>query len=119
MLMTKAAVRDIRLTTKPSKRGGRLDQKKLLRRIADGELFAIAQLMEIHGLMIWNLAVRFRPSTVAAEGAFIDIVMDVMKKAKRHDPTICSQTTFIQQVAHRRLMNLESNNSPDRVSISR
>lgn len=77
----------------------------LLQRIAAGDSSAVAQCVERYGNLVWSTARRWSTCHADAEDAVQEIFIDLWKSARRFDPSVASETTFVMMVARRRLID--------------
>lgn len=77
----------------------------ILERIAAGDAKAVQECLDRFGPLVWSLARRAVPDHSQAEDAVQDIFIDVWRSARRYDPAVASETTFIATIARRRLID--------------
>jgi RNA polymerase sigma-70 factor (ECF subfamily) len=71
--------------------------------VAQGEPDAVRDCIRAYGGLVWSLARRLGPSD--AEDAVQEIFTDLWKNARRFDPAIASDVTFVAMIARRRLID--------------
>lgn len=77
----------------------------VLQRIAAGESDAVRACLSQYGGLVWTLARRMCPTPSEAEDAVQDVFVALWENAKRFDPTLGSETTFVAMIARRRLID--------------
>lgn len=77
----------------------------ILAAVAAGRRQAMEACIAEYGGMVWSLALRMSPSREDAEEGVQDVFMDVWRHARRFDPTVSSETTFVAMIARRRLID--------------
>ena len=77
----------------------------LLDRVADGDQDAMRALIKRYSGLVWSLVRRKISSQNDAEDLVQEIFSDVWKSAKRFDPSIASETTFVSMIARRRIVD--------------
>jgi hypothetical protein len=75
-----------------------------MKRIAEGDIKEIDNIIVTYGLIIWTLARKFTDTSDQAMIAFSEIVADIISSAGEFDELKMSLLTFIKQISHRRLM---------------
>jgi RNA polymerase sigma-70 factor (ECF subfamily) len=76
-----------------------------LERVSHGEPDAPRACIDAYGALVWSLARRLSASPADAEDAVQEIFVDLWKNAKRFDPAIASDVTFVAMIARRRLID--------------
>ncbi len=91
----------------------------ILQRIADGDQQAVSDCIERYSGLVWSLSRRFLNNDADAEDAVQEIFMELWSSAKRYDPTVASEVTFVSMLARRRLIDRRRRLSrePERESI--
>ena len=84
-----------------------------MKRIADGEIKEIDNIIVTYGLIIWTLARKFTETPDQAMIAFSEIVKDIISSAGEFDELKMSLLTFIKQISHRRLMAILHSSGAD------
>lgn len=77
----------------------------LLQRVASGDAVAVQECLDRYGGLVWSLARRFCSNREEAEDAAQEVFIEIWNKAKRYDPTLSSEITFIAMIARRRLID--------------
>jgi RNA polymerase sigma factor (sigma-70 family) len=77
----------------------------ILQRVADGDQTAVRHCLEQYGGMVWALARRMSGCPADAEDAAQEIFIDLWRNAKRFDPSLASEPTFVAMIARRRLID--------------
>lgn len=77
----------------------------ILQRVADGDAAAVQECLDRYGGLVWSLARRFCSNREEAEDAAQEVFIEIWNKAKRYDPTLSSEITFIAMIARRRLID--------------
>jgi len=85
--------------------GTGLDQQSVLERVAAGDGDAVNECIDRYGGLVWSLARRLCPDRSEAEDVVQEIFVSVWSSAKRYDPGIGSEATFIATIARRRLID--------------
>ena len=90
----------------------------VLERVASGDEEAVRDCVSQYGNLVWSLSLRLLKRRSEAEDAVQDIFVDIWKSAKRFDPAIASEATFITMIARRRLYDRlrRANRRPEEVS---
>ena len=79
--------------------------QNLLCSIANGNKAAVSEFIDRYGGLLWSLALRLTRNEADAEDAVQDVFIAIWKSAKRFDPAIASEKTFVSMVARRRLID--------------
>ncbi len=74
-----------------------------IQRVAQGDPDAVRDCIQSYGGLVWSLARRLAPTE--AEDAVQEIFLDLWRNAKRFDPDVASDVTFVAMVARRRLID--------------
>ncbi len=74
-----------------------------IQRVAQGEADAVRACIEAYGGLVWSLARRLAGSE--AEDAVQEVFVDLWRNAKRFDPAVASDVTFVAMIARRRLID--------------
>jgi RNA polymerase sigma-70 factor (ECF subfamily) len=77
----------------------------ILQRVANGDAAAVDECLDKFGGLVWSLARRLCPRHEDAEDAVQDIFVEVWRSAKRFDPSVASEATFITTISRRRLID--------------
>ncbi len=77
----------------------------LLHRIARGDAKAVRECIHRYGPLVWSLARRFTPNKSEAEDGVQDVFLDLWRSAKRYDPSIGSEVSFVSMMRRRRLID--------------
>lgn len=77
----------------------------LLTRIAAGDQSAVPACVARYGPLVWTLAQRRLKNVADAEDAVQEVFIDLWRSAKRFDPRIAKEITFVVMVARRRLID--------------
>lgn len=75
----------------------------MFQRIADADMSAVREFIDVHGNLIWALAKRYTDSTEEAETATQKIFLDLWKYADCFAQAKMCEETFIFLIAYRRL----------------
>jgi len=81
----------------------RPDLGTILERVASGDESAVRDCVSQYGDLVWSIALRLLRRRSEAEDAVQDIFVDVWRSAKRYDPSIAAEATFITMIARRRI----------------
>ena len=77
----------------------------VLQKIAQGSQAAVPECIARHGGLIWALARRWSVNHQEAEDLVQEIFIDLWSSAKRYDPKLASEATFISMIARRRMID--------------
>jgi RNA polymerase sigma-70 factor (ECF subfamily) len=77
----------------------------ILHRVAAGEPGAVQECLDRFGGLVWSLSRRFCPNREEAEDAVQEVFIEIWNKAKRYDPALSSEITFVAMIARRRLID--------------
>jgi RNA polymerase sigma-70 factor, ECF subfamily len=77
----------------------------LLHRLCAGERAAVDEALATWGPLVWSIARRHHPDRTEAEDAVQEIFIDLWRTARRFDPAVGSEATFVATVAHRRCID--------------
>ncbi|QDU83463.1 ECF RNA polymerase sigma factor SigK [Planctomycetes bacterium Pla163] len=77
----------------------------LLHRLCAGERAAVDESLATWGPLVWSIARRHHPDRTEAEDAVQEIFIDLWRTARRFDPAVGSEATFVATVAHRRCID--------------
>ncbi len=77
----------------------------ILVRIAQGDRAAVRDCLDRHGPLVWALARRLCRDPADAEDAVQEIFIDLWSAARRYDPQVAAETTFVAMIARRRLID--------------
>lgn len=91
----------------------------ILPRIAEGDPSAVSDCIDRYSGLVWSLARRLCPNTTEAEDAVQDVFISVWRSAKRFDPSMGSEPTFVAMIARRRLIDRvrRATRGPDMVAL--
>jgi len=76
-----------------------------LDRIAAGDPLAVEGCLEKYRGLIWSMARRFQANHADAEDAVQDVFIELWRHARRFDPAMAAESTFVVTVARRRLID--------------
>ena len=76
----------------------------LLQRVAAGELEAVEACIQRYGDLVWSLALKYCGDRHEAEEAVNEVFSELWANARRHEPHIAAEPTFVTMVARRRLI---------------
>jgi RNA polymerase sigma-70 factor (ECF subfamily) len=82
-----------------------MSPSRILADVAAGHPEAMEACIAEYGGMIWSLALRMSPTREDAEEGVQEVFTDVWKHARRFDPAVSSETTFVAMIARRRLID--------------
>ena len=82
-----------------------VESPTVLQKIAQGSEAAVPECIARHGGLVWALARRWSAKLQEAEDLAQEIFIDIWANAKRFDPKIASETTFIAMLARRRMID--------------
>ncbi len=77
----------------------------VLEKVAAGEPGAVDECLARYGGLVWALAQRFSHNPADAEDAVQDVFTDLWRYAKRFDPRVSPEATFVAMIARRRLID--------------
>jgi RNA polymerase sigma-70 factor (ECF subfamily) len=77
----------------------------ILVRIAQGDRAAVRDCLDRHGGLVWSLARRLCPDPADLEDAVQEIFIDLWSAARRYDPAVAAESTFVAMIARRRLID--------------
>lgn len=77
----------------------------ILQRVAAGDANAVQECLDRYGGLVWSLARRFCSNQQEAEDAAQEVFIEIWNKAKRYDPSLSSEITFVAMIARRRLID--------------
>jgi RNA polymerase sigma-70 factor (ECF subfamily) len=77
----------------------------ILQRVANGDHTAVGECLNQYGGLVWSMARRFCSDLSEAEDATQEIFVELWQCAARFDPSLASETTFINAIARRRLID--------------
>lgn len=78
---------------------------RILADVAAGHPDAMEACIAEYGGMVWSLALRMSPTREDAEEGVQEVFVDIWKHARRFDPQVSSETTFVAMLARRRLID--------------
>lgn len=78
-------------------------EKQVLLRIASGDQSAVEDCLDQYGGLVWSLCRRWNSDD--ADDAAQEIFVQIWQQAKRYDPNVASEATFISMIARRRLID--------------
>jgi len=76
-----------------------------LQQVASGDQSAVADVIDQYGALVWSLARRYFGRSAEAEDAVQDAFIAVWKAAKRYDPEVAKESTYIAMIARRRMID--------------
>lgn len=79
--------------------------ESLLVRVAAGDEQAMRACIDAYGALVWRLASQMLPDAAEAEDAVQDVFISIWENARRHDPSVGSELTFVAMIARRRLID--------------
>ena len=82
-----------------------VEQPSLLARVADGEPGAVRDVLARYSALVWSLASGLSKDSHDVEDVVQDIFIDVWRSAKRYDPEVASEATYIATIARRRVID--------------
>ena len=82
-----------------------VEEPSLLARVADGEPGAVKDVLARYSALVWSLASGLSKDSHDVEDVVQDIFVDVWRSAKRYDPKVASEATFIATIARRRVID--------------
>jgi len=77
----------------------------LLEQVAAGDGGAVSGVIDQYGALVWSLARRYFGRSAEAEDAVQDAFIAVWKAAKRYDPEVAKESTYIAMIARRRMID--------------
>ena len=80
-------------------------EPSILARVADGEPGAVKDVLARYSALVWSLASGLSKDPHEVEDVVQDIFVDVWRSAKRYDPKVASEATFIATIARRRVID--------------
>jgi len=81
------------------------DDTALLIRVAAGDPGAVRDVLSRYSALVWSLASGLSKDPHEVEDVVQDIFVDVWRSAKRYDPKMASEATFIATIARRRVID--------------
>ena len=81
------------------------DDTALLIRVAEGDPGAVREVLSRYSALVWSLASGLSKDPHEVEDVVQDIFVDVWRSAKRYDPKMASEATFIATIARRRVID--------------
>jgi RNA polymerase sigma-70 factor (ECF subfamily) len=75
----------------------------ILEQVAAGDEKAVRACVSRYGNLVWSIALRLLKSRSEAEDAVQEIFVDIWRSARRFDPSVASEATFITMIARRRI----------------
>jgi len=78
---------------------------RILAAVAAGHPEAMEACIAEYGGMVWSLALKMSPTRHDAEEGVQEVFVDVWRHARRFDPAVSSETTFVAMIARRRLID--------------
>jgi len=85
----------------------------ILQRVADGDAAAVDECLGQYGGLVWSLARRLCPKHEDAEDAVQEIFVEIWRNARKFDPRIASEATYVTMIARRRLIDRYRRRSRD------
>lgn len=83
--------------------GGTTMALTTLQRVAAGDPGSVQACLDKFGGLVWSLARRLAPAD--ADDAVQEIFIDLWKSARRYDPRLAAEATFVAMIARRRLID--------------
>lgn len=80
-------------------------ETSILARVADGDPGAVKEVLSRYSALVWSLASGLSKDPHEVEDVVQDIFVDVWRSAKRYDPAVASEATFIATIARRRVID--------------
>ena len=77
----------------------------LLQRMANGEAGADRECYDQYRKLVWSIVCRFCNVPAEREDAMQEIFVEIWRSAKRFDPSIAKETTFVGMIARRRMID--------------
>ena len=77
----------------------------LLQRVAAGQESALSECLQQYGGLVWSIASRYLPNRSDAEDVVQEIFLDLWKSAKRFNPDVASESTFVAMLTRRRVID--------------
>jgi RNA polymerase sigma factor (sigma-70 family) len=62
---------------------------------------AVEECLNRYGGLVWALAQRYSPNPADAEDAVQEVFADLWRYAKRYDPCVSPEATFVAMIARR------------------
>lgn len=81
------------------------EETSILARVADGDPGAVKDVLNRYSALVWSLASGLSKDPHEVEDVVQDIFVDVWRSAKRYDPKVASEATFIATIARRRVID--------------
>lgn len=81
------------------------EDSSILVRVADGDPGAVKDVLNRYSALVWSLASGLSKDPHEVEDVVQDIFVDVWRSAKRYDPKVASEATFIATIARRRVID--------------
>ncbi|QTN31050.1 sigma-70 family RNA polymerase sigma factor [Akkermansiaceae bacterium] len=90
------------------------EENQILGQVALGVESAMEHCIKRYGNLVWSIALRYVKNRSSAEDAVQETFTDIWKSAKRYDPSIATECTFIGLLARRRCIDFarRENRSP-------
>jgi RNA polymerase sigma factor (sigma-70 family) len=82
-----------------------MSPSRILADVAAGHPEAMEACIAEYGGMVWSLALKMSPTREDAEEGVQEVFVDVWRHARRFDPSVSSETTFVAMIARRRLID--------------
>lgn len=73
--------------------------------VADGNESAMDHCIEKYGPLVWSIARRYVPNQTSAEDLVQETFTDLWKSAKRYNPAVAAESTFVGMIAKRRAID--------------
>ncbi|TWU00415.1 ECF RNA polymerase sigma factor RpoE [Botrimarina colliarenosi] len=74
--------------------------------VAAGDSDAVERCLDRYGGLVWSLARRYFARPADAEDAVQEAFLSVWENARRFDPSVASETTYVAMIARRRIIDL-------------
>ena len=82
-----------------------MTDSSLLQRMANGDPGADRECYNQYRKLIWSIVCRFCSVPAEREDAMQEIFVEIWRSAKRFDPAIAKETTFVGMIARRRMID--------------
>lgn len=89
----------------------------ILPRVAAGVPGAVETCLDRYGGLVWSLARRYFARPADAEDAVQEAFVSVWESARRYDPAVASEATYVAMIARRRIVDLVRRGSAARRSF--
>jgi len=82
-----------------------MTDSSLLQRMANGDPGADRECYDQYRKLVWSIVCRFCNVPAEREDAMQEIFVEIWRSAKRFDPDIAKETTFVGMIARRRMID--------------